>query len=61
MSVGLRTEGRLRLTPSSLKLRGLQRKWILRRALGSRDWVAKHGFWVPVARWIRGELAACLR
>jgi asparagine synthase (glutamine-hydrolysing) len=43
--------------PSSFKLHGLQRKWILRRAFGSRGWVAKHGFWVPVARWIRGELA----
>ncbi len=43
--------------PSSLKLRGLRRKWILRRAFGTQGWVAKHGFWVPVARWIRGELA----
>lgn len=43
--------------PSSFKLRGLRRKWILRRAFGAEGWVAKHGFWVPVASWIRGELA----
>ncbi len=43
--------------PSSLKLRGRHRKWILRRAVGDAGWGAKHGFWVPVARWIRGELA----
>jgi asparagine synthase (glutamine-hydrolysing) len=44
--------------PSSFKLRGLERKWILRRAFGTQGWVAKHGFWVPIARWIRGELRA---
>lgn len=43
--------------PSSFKLRGRHRKWILRRAVGDVGWSAKHGFWVPVARWIRGELA----
>ncbi|MBX3024581.1 asparagine synthase (glutamine-hydrolyzing) [bacterium] len=43
--------------PSSYKLHGLRRKWILRRALGGRRWVAKHGFWLPVSRWIRHELA----
>ena len=43
--------------PSSFKLRGRERKWILRRAFGAGDWKSKHGFWVPVARWIRGELA----
>lgn len=44
--------------PASLKLRGLRRKWILQRAFGRRDWVPKHGFWSPVARWIRADLAA---
>ncbi len=43
--------------PSSFKLRGRRRKWILRKTVGESGWSAKHGFWVPVARWIRGELA----
>lgn len=44
--------------PASFKLHRLQSKWLLRRAFADHTWVAKHGFWVPVARWINGELAA---
>jgi asparagine synthase (glutamine-hydrolysing) len=44
--------------PASFKLRWLRRKWLLRRAFADHAWSAKHGFWVPVARWINGELRA---
>ena len=47
--------------PAELKVRGGQKKWILREAL--RDWIPdeildrpKQGFVVPVGDWFRGEL-----
>ncbi len=47
--------------PWTFKVRGWSRKWLLKRAL--RGWVPekilfrqKHGFSVPVAAWLRGEL-----
>jgi asparagine synthase (glutamine-hydrolysing) len=47
--------------PAELKIRGRQKKWILREAL--RAWLPddildrpKQGFMVPVADWFRGEL-----
>jgi asparagine synthase (glutamine-hydrolysing) len=47
--------------PADLKVRGRQKKWILRQAL--RPWLPddildrpKQGFMVPVADWFRGEL-----
>ena len=47
--------------PPDLKLRGLQTKYILKRAMGKRlpPGIAargKKGFGIPVARWFRGEL-----
>lgn len=47
--------------PSRLKVRGTQKKWILRKALRGTvpDWVLdapKAGFSVPVANWLRGPL-----
>ncbi len=48
--------------PADLKVRGLQKKWILREAL--RGWLPdeildrpKQGFSVPVSAWLRHELA----
>ena len=48
--------------PHALKVRGLERKWLLRRALGPRlpPWVSrrpKHGFSLPLSRWMNGPLA----
>jgi asparagine synthase (glutamine-hydrolysing) len=47
--------------PSSMKLRGLQSKWLLKRAMEDRlpsgiARRAKKGFGVPVATWLRHEL-----
>ena len=51
--------------PTALKLRGLERKWLLKRAL--RGIVPdelldrkKHGFALPVATWLRGPLLPLL-
>jgi asparagine synthase (glutamine-hydrolysing) len=47
--------------PAHLKIRGSEKKWILRRAL--REWVPaelldrpKQGFSVPIGDWLRGDL-----
>lgn len=52
--------------PSNLKVRGRQKKWILREAL--RTWLPseildrrKQGFMVPISDWFRGELRSHLR
>jgi asparagine synthase (glutamine-hydrolysing) len=52
--------------PSSVKVRGFQKKWILRRALrgilpDSILNARKRGFGVPVAGWLRGPLVEYLR
>jgi asparagine synthase (glutamine-hydrolysing) len=52
--------------PSSMKVRGLQKKWILRQALRGLlpDSILdspKRGFSVPVAGWLRGPLREYLR
>jgi asparagine synthase (glutamine-hydrolysing) len=52
--------------PSSVKVRGFQKKWILRRALQGTlpDSILnarKRGFGVPVAGWLRGPLVEYLR
>ena len=52
--------------PASLKIRGNQKKWILREAL--RGWVPdavldrpKHGFTVPLSAWLRNDLRSWSR
>jgi len=52
--------------PAAFKVRGRQKKWILREAL--REWLPdeildrpKQGFTPPVSRWFRGELREHLR
>jgi asparagine synthase (glutamine-hydrolysing) len=52
--------------PAELKVRGTQKKWILRQAL--RPWLPadildrhKQGFSVPLASWLRGELRGWTR
>ncbi|UGS37760.1 Asparagine synthetase [glutamine-hydrolyzing] 1 [Capillimicrobium parvum] len=52
--------------PSDLKIRGREKKWILRRAL--RGWIPdeildrpKQGFSVPMGDWLAGELHADVR
>jgi len=52
--------------PVGLRLRGLSRKWLLKRVAAPhvpRETVrrAKRGFGIPVARWLRGELRDMLR
>ena len=47
--------------PSSLKLRGQEGKWLLKKAMAARLpkevlYRPKQGFAVPLARWIRGPL-----
>jgi asparagine synthase (glutamine-hydrolysing) len=51
--------------PTALKLRGVERKWLLKRALRGvvPDLVLdrkKHGFALPVAAWLRGPLLPLL-
>jgi len=52
--------------PAELKIRGREKKWILRRAM--RGWIPdeildrpKQGFSVPVSDWLRDELSAWAR
>jgi asparagine synthase (glutamine-hydrolysing) len=52
--------------PAELKVRGREKKWILRRAM--RGWIPdeildrpKQGFSVPVSDWLRDELSAWAR
>jgi asparagine synthase (glutamine-hydrolysing) len=52
--------------PASLKVRGSEKKWILRQAL--RGWLPddlldrpKQGFSVPLSGWLRGDLRAWSR
>lgn len=52
--------------PASLKVRGSEKKWILREAL--RDWLPddlldrpKQGFSVPLSAWLRGDLRTWAR
>ncbi len=52
--------------PAELKVRGREKKWILRKAL--RGWLPddvldrpKQGFSVPLSEWLRGELAGWTR
>lgn len=52
--------------PAELKVRGAQKKWILREAL--RDWLPdetldrpKQGFSIPESDWLRGDLAGFAR
>jgi len=52
--------------PAELKVRGRQKKWILREAL--RGWLPddildrpKQGFSVPIGEWLRGELRGIVR
>ena len=52
--------------PASLKVRGSEKKWILREAL--RGWLPddildrpKQGFSVPLSGWLRGDLRAWAR
>jgi asparagine synthase (glutamine-hydrolysing) len=52
--------------PATLKVHGAEKKWILREAL--REWLPadildrpKQGFSVPMAGWLRGELAPTMR
>ena len=52
--------------PASLKVRGSEKKWILREAL--RGWLPdeildrpKQGFSVPLSGWLRGDLRAWSR
>lgn len=52
--------------PASFKVRNIQRKWILRKALRgvlpySVLWGRKRGFGVPYGRWLRGDLGAFAR
>ena len=52
--------------PAELKVRGQEKKWILREAL--RDWLPgdlldrpKQGFSVPLSAWLRGDLRSWAR